>query len=235
MNPEDATNPSSPEQKKRGWLEIVSYGFIYGCIAIGILVCVLMYFGSSPPRAAWKADANTAVSNARSVGLALFSFQNEYGAFPSDETRADVEEEFGTSIDLSGPSSNALLRQLFAAEIIDSEEIFFAKIKGHKKPDGLITPGNILEPGECNFAYISGLSTSGASSTPLLITPIIPGTKKFDRKPFGGCAVVLRIDQSVQLLSIHKDGYAYDKSGIDILSPDHPAWNGTAPDIRYPE
>jgi hypothetical protein len=39
---------------------------------------------------------------------------------------------------------------------------------------------------------------------------------------------------SVSTHKIHKDGHVYDK-GIDILSPDHPIWNGVVPDIRYPE
>lgn len=70
--------------------------------------------------------------------------------------------------------------------------------------------------------------------TPIVLTPLIPGTTKFDPEPFKGKAIKLRINQSALTYDIHKDGHVYDKD-IDILSAKHPVWNGKAPDIRYPE
>ena len=175
------------------------------------------------------------VNNARQIGFAVFEFETEFGTFPNESTVAEVTKEFPThGIDLSGQSSNALFRQLFAAEITQSEDMFYAKIKDSQRPDGNITLGNILEPGSTGFSYISGLSTRDNPSTPLALTPLIPGTTTFDPKPFQGKAVVLHIDNSVQTYGIAKDGHVY-RDGIDLLSPKHPIWKGKAPDIRYPE
>ncbi len=82
------------------------------------------------------------------------------------------------------------------------------------------------------YVYISGQTNPSA---PLFLTPLIPGTTKFDPEPFGGHAMVIRIDQSASAYTIGKDGHIYDKDGLDILSPNHPMWNGKAPTIHYPE
>jgi hypothetical protein len=179
-------------------------------------------------------NATQASSNARSFGLALTEFESDYGAFPSETNKAHVEKVFGTTIDLSGTSSNAFFRQLFAVGITQSEEMFYARIKGSSRPDGIITPGNILEPRECGFAYIAGLTSAGDPNRPLALTPLIPGTTKFDPKPFDGRAIVLHIDNSVRTYEIQKDGHI-SLDGINLLSPKHPIWKGKAPDIRYPE
>lgn len=69
----------------------------------------------------------------------------------------------------------------------------------------------------------------------LAFCPIIPGTDRFDPKPFDGQAIFLRTDNSVISMRIGKDGHIYDDKGIDILSPENPIWDGQAPDIRYPD
>lgn len=129
-----------------------------------------------------------------------------------------------------------MFRQIFAVTIAQSEQMFFAKTKGSKKPDGYITPGNILEAGSCGFAYVAGLSSKDDPATPIVLTPMIPGTTRFDPKGLDGRgqAVVLHIDNSVRSYKIEKDGHIYDK-GIRLLSPKHPIWKGKKPDIRYPE
>ncbi len=179
-------------------------------------------------------DQTEATSNARQLGLALFEFEAQYGAFPGTSTRALVEKDHGTTIDLTGTSSNALFRQLFAADITQAEAMFYAKTRDSRRPDGIITMGNLLEKGEVAFAYISNVSTKDHPAVPVAVTPIIPGTTRFDPKPLEGFAVVLRLDCSVTSYRIAKDGHIYDK-GIDLLSAKHPVWKGKAPDIRYPE
>ena len=174
-------------------------------------------------------------SNARSFGLALFEFDKEYNSFPNDSTAAKISEKSPTGFDLSGNTANAAFRQLMAAQITQSETIFYAKIPGSTKPDGIISPGEALKKGECGFAYIAGLNSKDDPNTPLALTPIIPGSSTtFDPKPFSGKAVVLFTDNSVRIFHIHEDGHIYDK-GINLLSPEHPFWKGTTPDIRYPE
>lgn len=235
MDTEDPALPPNPERLNRQpkWLKpILVYVIITSAIlAAWVLVTPLFirdyYRGRSY-------DEGQAHSNARQIGLALFEFESDYGAFPNATTIPLVEKVPGTSIDLTGKSSNALLRQLFAAGMTQSEDMFYARIKNSIKPDGDIAPGHIMESGECGFSYITDLSSKDDPSTPIVLTPLIPGTTKFDPKPFDGKAIILHIDNSVRAYPISVDGHVYDK-GINILSPAHPIWKGKAPNIRYPE
>ncbi len=180
-------------------------------------------------------NRSEAISNSKQIGLALFEFDDTYGSYPNDSTKALVTTKHPDhSYNFSGKSSNAAFLQFMADEIVSSEEIFYAKIKGSKKPDGIITPGEALKKGEVAFSYISGLTSKDHPTTPLVLTPLIPGNTKFDPKPFKGRAIILHVDQTVSVYKIHEDGRVYSK-GLDILSPKYPAWNGKAPDIRYPE
>jgi len=180
-------------------------------------------------------DQTEQVSNARQIGLALFEFETEYGTYPSEATAAEVTKNHPDhGLDLSGTSSNALFRQLFAARITQSEQMFYAKAHGATKPDGVITPGHLLERGEVGFGCISGISTEGNPAGVVAFAPIIPGTTKFDPKPFDGVAVFLRVDNSVLSIRINRDGHAI-YHGHDILSPTHPIWEGRIPTIHYPE
>ncbi len=205
-------------------------------ILLGSIAAIFIWMEAKNRQRAAGRDYVSAAKNARQIGLTLFEFENEYGSFPSDATAADITKHHPAhGYNLSGTSSNALFRQLFAAEITRSEQMFFAKIPGTIRPDGRIAPpGEALKKGECGFSYISGMATADDPATPIVLTPLIPGTTKFDPKPFDGKAIILHIDCSVRTYDIHKDGHIYDK-GIDLLSPKHPVWKGKAPDIRYPE
>ena len=170
-----------------------------------------------------------AIHNAKLLSLALFEFEQDYGSYPNDETAEDVTEAFPNhSYDFSGNSSNAIFRQLIAAGIVKDEDVFYFNTKGAKKPDGNISPGHALEKGECNYAYISEQSSAGNSSRPILLCPVIPGTKKLGSNDSNGTIIVIKTDNSVCT-------YKLDSDGLDILSPKHPMWKGKAPDIRYPE
>lgn len=201
-------------------------------LSILILACFAVF---SNQGGYYRADRTEATSNARQIGLALLEFDTEYGSFPSEATAAVVTKNFPNhGYDLSGRSSNALFRQLFAAELTQSEGMFYAKVDGARKPDGDIRPGKLLEKGEVGFAYIAGLSSSGNPARPISFAPFIPGTGKFDPEPFDGKAVFLRVDNSATSMPIEKDGRVL-LNGIDILSVKNPIWDGKAPDIRYPE
>ncbi len=221
----------NPEPKKRNPI-----GWPFWLLLIGI---ILILYSFAPMQLTSKkelADRMEAKSNATQIALALFEFNEEFGSYPSPSSAADVTAAFPShGYDLSGNSSNALFRQLFAAEIIDTEMPFYAKIMNAIRPDGIIISKEALKKGEVGFAYISGQTTKGNPARPLLLCPLIRGTTKFDPKPFAGKAIVLRIDNTVDTYPIHKNGHVYDKDGLDILSPKHPIWKGKAPDIRYPE
>jgi hypothetical protein len=182
-----------------------------------------------------EANRDEAFRNVRSLSCALFSFAEEYGSYPNESTVALVDKNDPShGYDLTGKSSNAALRQLMAAGVTNSETITYAKIKDSIETDGILSLGQALKKGEVGFSYICGLTSTNDPNTPIMLTPLVPGTTKFDPKPFKGKAVILCIDNTVHIYDIDKDGHVYDK-GIDILSPKHPMWNGKAPDIRYPE
>lgn len=176
-----------------------------------------------------------AVSNARQIGLALMEFDIEYGSYPNKTTVPLVAKSHPAhGYDLSGTSSNALFRQLFAAGLTQSEAMFYAEVNGTKKPDGDISPRELLKTGEVGFGYIAGLSSEGNPARPIAFCPIIPGTDRFDPKPFKGKAVILRVDNSATSVNIDKNGHAM-VGGKNLLSPENPIWDGQAPDIRYPK
>jgi hypothetical protein len=175
------------------------------------------------------------VNNARQIGLALMEFDIEYGSYPNKTTVPLVTKSHPAhGYDLSGTTSNAIFRQLFAVGFTQSEQMFYANIPGTIRPDGDIAPGEALKKGEVGFSYISGLSSKDDPLTPLVIAPLVPGTTKFDPEPFKGEIIILHIDNSVRTYPISVDGHVYDK-GINLLSAKHPIWKGKAPDIRYPE
>lgn len=207
----------------------------YGCIVASILSILAGLSSPMVIRSRRASPQIEATRNARQIGLALNEFDTGWGTYPSASTVLLVlESDTLHSSDLTGKSSNVLFRQIIADNINQSEQMFYAKIPGVIRPDGIITPGEALKKHEVGFSYISGLSSNDNPLTPIVLTPLIPGTTKFDPKPFKGKAIILHIDGHVSSYVIHKDGHIYDK-GIHILSPKHPIWNGKAPDIRYPE
>ena len=183
-----------------------------------------------------KAAASQALMNAKQLHLALFEFESDYGSFPSEATRENVEKAKGAKLPADDKTSNAMLRQLFAAGIIEDEKLFFAAIAGAKEGDDVVDKEKALAKGENAFTYIAGLSTAGNPSRPLLLCPVIPGTTKFDTKPFGGKALVVCVDGSARMLKIEDDGRVLYADG-DLLSKTHPLWTGLKGelDIRYPD
>ena len=237
MPEEDPALPPDPVLLNRQpkWFKPVYYGVIVASILFiqALLTAPLMI------RARKKADQTEAISNARQIGIALLEFETEYGAFPSAATQAQVSMNFPTSVVKGsvGADSNGFFKQLFVAGLTQSEAMFYAKVKGSRRPDGDIsTNAKALEKGEVGFAYITGLTSKDDPNTPILLAPMIPGTTMFDPKAFKNSehAVVLRVDGSASSYKIHKDGRIYDK-GIDLLSSKHRVWKGKKPDIRYPE
>ncbi|MBC7980806.1 MAG: hypothetical protein H7Y36_09615, partial [Armatimonadetes bacterium] len=156
------------------WFKPVFYGLIISSalFAIILLATPLLVRRREPH---YQTEA---YNNARQIGLALSEFDDEFGSFPNPSTIAKVTTSNPShSLNLSGASSNAAFRQFFAAYMTQSESMFYAKITGTIKPDGIFTPGEALKKTEVGFSYISGLSSTGTDpSTPLVLTPLLPGT-----------------------------------------------------------
>jgi len=217
-----------PEPKPFSWLTLFF-----------VVLVILSLAGLTAPmviRCPKKAPQTEATSNLRQIGLALFEFETEYGAYPNDKTEALVNQTHpGHGFNLSGKSSNALFRQLFAADFTQSEAMFYAEVNGTRKPDGNILRSEALKKGEVGFGYIAGLTSEGNPARVIAFCPIISGTDRFDPKPFDGKAVLLRIDNSVTSVNIDEHGHAI-MGGSNILSAEHPIWGDEEKlDIRYPE
>jgi hypothetical protein len=213
----------------------VRSGFIIILILLVSLVAIALSIPIVTRSGPHRHDQTEAVHNARQIGLTLIEFDNKYGTYPNEASAALVTKSHpahGQS--LTGRSSNSAFRQLIADEVTQIEH-FYAKIKGSRKPDGIITPGEALKKSEVGFSYIYDLSSKDDPATPIILTPLIPGTNRFDPKPFDGKAIILHIDNSVRAYTISEDGHIYDDKGIDLLSAKHPIWKGKAPDIRYPD
>lgn len=164
-----------------------------------------------------KADMTTATNNAKQIFLLMVEFDDDFGGFPSnDSAAADADLTSYT-----GTFSNDYLGQFLAGGYVQSEEIFFAKAgsvsDAKKKPDNVYnTQGKTLEAGECGFSYVKDQSTSGNSGIPILMAPMEDKTK-FKQDPYGGKAVVLRIDGSVQTLRLSKTFEAKLPSGKTLF------------------
>lgn len=232
--PPDAPSPPSPAalqfRSKRRAIWIIGTGFFLLMIGMGLIKVREQRI---------MADRVEAISNLRSMSFALYEFQTAYGRFPDDSTARLVREATGTDLSLGSGSSNDYFRQLIAAEIVGSEGLFYARIPGARKPDHVCVGSRTLEKGEVGFSYIAGLTTAGDPKRPLVVTPLIPGTDRFDSKPFGGYAVILPVDGSITrsgpFLRINAKGQVIDSSGKHVLDPANPIWGGVKPVIKWPE
>lgn len=167
-----------------------------------------------------------AVNNAKQIGLGLFTFQEDYGAFPNEETAAEVKQATGTTARLGADTANDCFYQLVAANSIAIPDPFTWDEPGQDKA------AHGLE--KCTFSYLSGMTASGDPSRPLVVAPLVHGTRFFDRKVLGGMAVVLRVDNSVSIVAIEEDG-TVKLGGMDLFDPAQPFWGGSVPEIKWPE
>lgn len=230
--PPDAPAPPPGEAALASRRKMKAILWVAGlCLLPFVLIAILVVL-SLPQRKA--ADRTSALNNIRSVGCALYEFDSEYGRFPDASTAPLVKATTKTPLTLGHSSSNQLFRQLIAIGL-KSEKPFYAAIAGFKKPDDrFLDDAHALAPGECGYAYIAGLDGSMAPETPVIVSPLIPGTTRFDPKPFGGKAVILRLDNSARSETIDSSGRVMS-GGMDIFDPRQPCWGGKAPDIKWQE
>jgi hypothetical protein len=166
-------------------------------------------------RSAHLADQRQAIHSARQIGFALFEFEKEYGSFPDETTAARVPRKGEMDLHLGDSSANDFFRQLIAGGVTDNETMFYAKAAFSRIPDNLIIPGEkAFAPGEVGFGYLmngkSAFNTEGNPARPLACAPLAfdgktVSDRTFDDSMYAGKAVVLRIDNSVTSLPIHKE------------------------------
>jgi type II secretory pathway pseudopilin PulG len=211
-------------------------GLVTGYICLAIL-CIAFLAGFISPiitLQAKKAAQTEAISNAKSFGLALYEFKEEFGSYPNAQTAQPVAQKTSTP-EIIGASSNARFRQLIRAGITPTETIFHAKTSSSRKPDGNITGDNAIAARECGFAYIDNTPANPSSPRPIAMAPFKPGTEEFDTKPFSAKAIILWTDGSVTTLPIQHFSGEVMHNGQHILDPTHPVWDGTPPILLLPE
>jgi type II secretory pathway pseudopilin PulG len=211
-----------------------------------VIVIIAALAGLAYPqvlRAKKKADSTQATNNIRQIGSALLEFDSEYGSYPDSSTATTVATNTGSSLNLSGNTSNDMFRQLIATGIVNSEEIFYAKISYTKKPDNVFnTSATALNNGECGFGYImngsDAYSSSGNPARPIVVTPLLNATTtgEFDPDPFDSKAIVVRGDTSAVSLNIRTTDKQAVISGTSTLLSTGPAtvWDTTTPTLVAP-
>ena len=215
-----------------------------------VIVIIASLAGLTAPmviRQRKKADQTEATSNARQIGIAMLEFDTEYGAFPGAATQAQVTLNFPSSVvkGATGADSNGYFKQLMEAGLTQSEAMFYAKVKGSRKPDGDISTNvKALEKGEVGFGYITdgdeGMSSSGNPARAVAVTPLTPAGDAFDGDPFDKKAVILRIDNSATSVNIAVPAGSTDNSGpalvggVSLLAATNPIWGTAQPTVRPP-
>ncbi|WP_264515933.1 hypothetical protein [Luteolibacter rhizosphaerae] len=181
------------------------------------------------------APRTEAFNGIRLIGQALEDFKLEYGKLPDDSTIAMVREKTRTDLELGNRSSNAIFRQLIAS-VTKSERPFWCPTAwSKKKPDEVFTGSMALAPGEVGFAYVVPISPIPDPNIPLVLTPLIPGTTRFDPKTYGEKAIILCADGSTMVPNIQPDSGEVWVNGKNIFDPSQPFWKGQKPDIRWAE
>jgi hypothetical protein len=162
----------------------------------------------------------------------------DYGSFPNDETAKEVKAATFSTLPLGSKTSNDYFRQLIAAGMCQSEMPFYARMSHNNKPDNRMTGTEALKKGECAFAYIAGLDAKGNPARPIVVFPLEPGKRTFDKKLcdkyYDGKAVILRLDNSVTSVPVDTSGRGW-MNGKDLFDPSQPFWGGKAPDVKWPE
>ncbi len=234
MLPQPPPNAPAPPPSEAALLSRRKWKWLW---VAGVVSIVIVLAGLTAPLVARNrtiCDQTEEVSNARQIGLALFEFESQYGTYPDAATVTRVRSETNTTLNLGTSSSNDFFRQLLAANFTQSEKMFYAKGSSVHKPDDVIAGAKALEKGECGFTYFLGASKLNNLSRPLVAAPMIPGTDRFDPKPFKGKAVVLKMDNSVISLPIDKMGHL-NYAGKNLMDPSNPIWDGHAPIIAWPD
>jgi hypothetical protein len=227
--PDAPAPPPGPEARRSR--RIARWIFVTGgLLVVGFLTLAWIYLHNA------RSNANlaNASGNLRSLHWGLMSFDADYGRFPDASTAGDVKTSTSATSPLGSSTSNELLRQLVATHV-RVESVFYAPSSVcPRKPDNRVG-ADALTKGECAFAYVAGLSSAVRADTPILMAPVLPASKRFERRwDMDRSAVILLLDGSVQILPVDSRGEVI-LNGMSILDPRQPFWGGKAPDIKWPE
>jgi hypothetical protein len=207
-----------------------------GIIITGSLSALFLLVSPLLPRGHVRLPRTEAIMNAKQIGLALLDFDADYGCYPDATTIAEVKRQTSTSLRLGDASSNEIFRQLIATGSSTSEKIFWAQSAiSPRKPDDIMHGAEALKKGEVAFAYVAGLGSASDPATPLLMAPVDPVRRCFERSSrYEDRAVILFCDGSARHFPIDKHGRVWI-NGMDLFDPRQTFWKGKPPDIKWPE
>lgn len=206
----------------------------WGVVGLVIGGMVAAIFPNFIRRSKCGLDQTEEVSNLRQIGIALYEFETEYGRFPDETTIDAVRLKTGNELPPGTKTSNDYFRQLIASGVAQTEFMFYARTRGCKKPDNDFSGNHALSKGECGFTYLGRANPGDLPARPQVVAPMIPGTDRFDPKPFKGKAVILTLDNIVSSLPIDQNGHVII-AGRNMMDPNHPIWEGHAPGIGWPD
>lgn len=195
-----------------------------------------------------RADLAVATSNLKQLGVLMSNFDQDWGSFPSRQIRDANPDQFVGAA--AGDDANAYLGMLLAGGYTQSEELFVSKRwEGSvKRPDCAVAIEGrlLLEPGRCGFGYVmlqggKAMCGSDEAHRPLLVAPLEVGAggqdPDFDRQPYAGLGIYLRLDQSVQHGRIDPETRELPcPQSTCTLFQAGPGtiWGGDEPDVKAP-
>ena len=180
-----------------------------------VILALVVLAGIAQPRLirarGGRGDTVRAMSNGKSLMLALTDFGNEFGSFPDRETAKKLIEIANTNLNLEGDHSNDYFRQLIAAGVVKSEESFYVQTPySRRKPDNNISGREALKAGEVGFGYIMNGEKAIPGDDPKRVIVVAAllnaaATGEFDVSVMNEKALLVQIDQTVKMVSIDRN------------------------------
>lgn len=145
------------------------------------------------------ADQIKAVTNAKNINTALVSFAGSNdGLYPNEDTANSTE---------SGDTAEGCFTQVMNTGDIEDEMVFWNNANIAAGTVTAARPNNdgILTSGENAWGYVSGLSTSSSTRTPIIFDASAePGV--FNTGVWNGKAIVAKLDGSATAMDIAYGG-----------------------------
>ena len=210
--------------------------FILTVLAV-LIVCLIPVVR----KAQKSADRSKVTCNLKKTGIMITEFEHQYGHRPLPDTKIDFPIPYPQR---NRTDSNALLGQLIASGICDTEKIFVLNIDPYPSnlaDDNYSSASEILKAGECHFTYITNQNDNQESpesgALPVLITHFVPGTTRLDPQIYDHHAAYLTLSSSVSMCRVTPEGKTRIKGRGNLGIFDHgpnTLWGDSEPQLHHP-
>ncbi|MDB4544356.1 hypothetical protein N9Z83_00260 [Akkermansiaceae bacterium] len=217
-------------------MKIHPFTFILTILAV-LIVCLSPFVR----KAQKSADRSKVTCNLKKTGIMIAEFEHQYGHRPLPDTKIDFPIPYPQR---NRTDSNAILGQLIASGICDTEKIFVLNLDPYPSDlsdDNYSSASEILKAGECHFTYITNQNDNQESpesgALPVLITHFVPGTSRLDPQIFDHHAAYLTLDSSVAICKVTPEGNALVKGRGNLGLFDHgpdTLWGDFDPKLHHP-